>query len=377
MSFFNQLCGFDQTALAQLSDRDNRHLDLSSLLSLLGIIFCSLSAFYLFYACTDSFFPALIAAVIVFLILYNLLVVLISGASYPIFQQVSEEVRQTPRWTRLVIFLLISLAFTQPMMVFLLEHSPLSKKIDSKLDQRNELNTQVIRKNLESFENKKLREIALLSEHYNRLITQKYGDEEDIDQVLPISNQSGRKALLIGNQAYGERSLENPKKDATDLATVLRTMGFEVIVQTDLDRVRMERTIDAYVSTLGPRDISLFYFSGHGFMDEGNNYLMPIGMKSDSRSEAIGLNINIEKIFYYRQIAKKFGTHTKNVGLNLALTMINEVSKNGYQAIFCQIIHGPIKNAISINFHTKLGFKCVGEIYENNYLRGIYCFLIS
>ena len=296
MSFFNQLCGFDQTALAQLTERDNRYLDLSSLLSLLGVVFCSLSAFYLFYACTDSFFPALIAAVIVFLILYNLLVVLISGASYPIFQKVSEEVRQTPRWTRLVIFLLISLAFTQPMMVFLLDHSPLSKKIDSKLDQRNELNTQIIRKNLESFENKKLREIALLSEQYNRLITQKYGDEQDIDQVLPINNQSGRKALLIGNQAYGERSLDNPKKDATDLASVLRQMGFEVIVQTDLDRVRMERTIDAYVSTLGPKDISLFYFSGHGFMDEGNNYLMPIGMKSDSRSEAIGLNVNIEKI---------------------------------------------------------------------------------
>ena len=92
---------------------------------------------------------------------------------------------------------------------------------------------------------------------------------------------------------------------------------------------------------------------------------------------SLSKNINIEKIFYYRQIAKKFGNNTKNVGLDLALTMINEISKNGYQAIFCQIIHGPIKNAISINFHTKLGFKCVGEIYDNNYLRGIYCFLIS
>jgi hypothetical protein len=296
MSLFNQLCGFDQTALSQLNERDNRYLEISSLLSLLGVVFCSLSAFYLFYACTDSFFSALIAAVIVFLILYNLLVVLISGASYPIFKKVSDEVRQAPRWTRLVIFLLISLAFTQPMMVFLLDHSPLSKKIDSKLDQRNELNTQVIRKSLESFENKKLREIALMSEQYNRLITEKYGDEQDIDQVLPITNQSGRKALLIGNQTYAERPLDNPKKDVTDLAAVLRQMGFEVTVQTDLDRVKMERTIDAYVNTLGPKDISLFYFSGHGFMDEGNNYLMPIGMRSDSRSEAVGLNINIEKI---------------------------------------------------------------------------------
>jgi hypothetical protein len=296
MSLFNQLCGFDRNALAQLNERDNRYLDLSSLLSLLGVFVCCLSAFYLFYACTGSFFPALIAAAIVLLILYNLLVVLISGASYPIFKKVSDEVRQTPRWTRLIIFLLISLAFTQPLMVFLLDHSPLSKKIDSKLDQRNELNTQIIRKSLDSFENKKIREIALISEQYNRLVAAKYGDEQDTDQVLPVNYQSGRKALLIGNQTYAERPLDNPKKDATDLAATLRKMGFEVTVYTDLDRVKMERAIDAYVSTLGPKDISLFYFSGHGFMDEGNNYLMPIGMRSDSRSEAIGLNINIEKM---------------------------------------------------------------------------------
>lgn len=296
MSFFNQLCGFDQAALSQISQSDNRYLDLSSLLSLLGVFFCGLSAFYLFFACTGSFFSALIAAIIVFLILYNLLVVLISGASFPIFNKVTDEVRQTPRWIRLIIFLLISLAFTQPVMVFLLNHSPLSKKIDTKLEQRDELNSQVVLKSLESFENKKVREIALMSETYNRLLIGKYGNDPDVDVVMPVNTQSGRKALVIGNQSYADRALDNPKKDASDLASVLRKMGFEVTVLTDLDRMKMERAIDSYISNLSPKDISLFYFSGHGFMDDGNNYLMPIGMKSDSRSEAVGLNVNIEKI---------------------------------------------------------------------------------
>ena len=83
-------------------------------------------------------------------------------------------------------------------------------------------------------------------------------------------------------------------------------------------------------------------------------------------------DINVEKIFYYRQIAKK--PNTTNIGKDLVLTMINEISKRGYQTIVCKIIHAPIKNSISINFHTKLGFKCIAETYENNYLKGIYRF---
>ena len=57
----------------------------------------------------------------------------------------------------------------------------------------------------------------------------------------------------------------------------------------------MEREIDSYTASLTSKDISIFYFSGHGFQEDAN-YLIPIGMRTENRSEAIGLNITLEKI---------------------------------------------------------------------------------
>lgn len=77
-----------------------------------------------------------------------------------------------------------------------------------------------------------------------------------------------------------------------------------------------------------------------------------------------------KKIFYHSQIAKK--PNSKNVGKPLTMAMIDEIKKRGYHSIVCKIVHQPIKNEASITFHEKLGFKCIGEIDQENYLRGIY-----
>jgi len=77
-----------------------------------------------------------------------------------------------------------------------------------------------------------------------------------------------------------------------------------------------------------------------------------------------------KKIFYYSQIAKK--PNSKNVGKQLALAMIDEIKKRGYHYVVCKIVHEPIKNEASITFHEKLGFKCIEEIDQENYLCGIY-----
>ena len=296
MELFNRLCGYDGEALERLTDVDQRYLGISSLLSLGGTVLSSLSAFYLLYACTGSFLSSALAAALVFLILYALLVVLISGAALPIFQKGATEQSPTPRWTRLGIFLLISLAFTQPIAVFLLEMSPYSSRVDAKLRQKSAITHQRMQASYESLLKTRERDIALMSETYERLLADKYRDVEAIDQIIPVSEKSGRKALVIGNQNYAFRPLDNPKKDATDLAAALSKMGFEVTLITDVDRVKMQRTIDTYVASLRPKDISVFYFSGHGFEEGNGNYLMPVGMRSESPMEAIGLSINLEKI---------------------------------------------------------------------------------
>ncbi len=296
MELFNRLCGYDGEALERLSDGDQRYLGISSLLSLGGTVLSCFSAFYLLYACTGSLLSSALAAGLVFLILYSLMVVLISGAALPVFHKGLAEASPTPRWTRLVIFLLISLAFTQPIAVFLLEMSPYSDRVDAKLRQKSAITHQRMQASYESLLKTRERDIALLSETYERLLADKYKDVEAIDEIIPVSEKSGRKALVIGNQKYSFRPLDNPKKDATDLAATLEKMGFDVTLIIDADRVKMQRSIDTYVASLRPKDISVFYFSGHGFEEGNGNYLMPIGMRSESPMEAIGLSINLEKI---------------------------------------------------------------------------------
>jgi len=98
-------------------------------------------------------------------------------------------------------------------------------------------------------------------------------------------------------------------------------------------------------------------------------------IKTESElQEKVSLLLGLEdlerQVFYYSQIAKK--QTISNVGKPLVLAMIDEIAKRKFSFVICKIIHGPIKNYASIAFHEKLGFKYIGEMYQEGYLRGIY-----
>jgi hypothetical protein len=292
MEYLSRLCGLDRVVLTQLSQKDKNYLGISSLFSLLGLVACGLSSFYLFWACTGQLIFSVLGATLVSLIIYAICVVLISGLAIPLFPSPPPPQSQRPRWLRLGIFILISLAFTQPIAVFFLEFSPYAKDIGAKIRQSNAVSVSVTRTTLQTIEGQRQREISRMMETYDRLLASKFDKLTDVKIDTPKTN---RKALVIGNQKYPSRPLDNPQKDASDLAAALEKMGFSVKIVLDANRLQMEREIDAYVANLGPKDISVFYFSGHGFHEEGN-YLVPIDMKSESRNEAVGLNINLAKI---------------------------------------------------------------------------------
>ena len=303
MDFFSQLCGLEGAALGQISNsRHRQQLGLSSLLSLAGVGVCALSAGYLFWECTGSWRMTLGGGAVVFLALYALMVVLIASSALPIFkieipaEDEPDKARGGPRWTRLTLFLLISLAFTQPLAVFLLKQIPfVAQQIERKIKVDSTTSYLSSVDKADNLLAQRERDIARLSETYDRLLALQYTSTGG-DVLKPLDNtNSSRKALVIGNANYIDRPLENPTKDAKDLAAALEKIGFKVKVVLDADRLKMEREIDNYAASLAPKDVSLLYFSGHGF-EEGGNYLMPIGMRTESRSEAIGLNITLEKI---------------------------------------------------------------------------------
>ena len=88
-------------------------------------------------------------------------------------------------------------------------------------------------------------------------------------------------ALLVGNTAYNpsDENLPPSLKCVRDLEARLKRFGFEVValhdpaiaqVQAELDK--LQRNVAA-----GPSNAGVFYFVGHGFQSNAENFLVPAG----------------------------------------------------------------------------------------------------
>ena len=85
-----------------------------------------------------------------------------------------------------------------------------------------------------------------------------------------------RMALVMGNAAYEIGPLRNPVNDATDIATTLQQLSFQVTLLRDADLRTMLEGVDAFSRQLRQGGIGLFYFAGHGIQVSGENYLIPV-----------------------------------------------------------------------------------------------------
>ncbi|KRR02777.1 hypothetical protein CQ12_06785 [Bradyrhizobium jicamae] len=85
-----------------------------------------------------------------------------------------------------------------------------------------------------------------------------------------------RVALLVGNNAYENiPRLQTAVNDARAVGTVLRKLGFSVISVENQSRRAMSEAMLAFDKAVEPGDTALFFFAGHGFEIQGQNYLLP------------------------------------------------------------------------------------------------------
>jgi hypothetical protein len=88
-----------------------------------------------------------------------------------------------------------------------------------------------------------------------------------------------RVALAIGNDLYpnlpADRQLKKAVNDATTIAGTLRSLGFDVIVGTNLGRQAMVDKLAEFTARLQPGDTAALFFAGHGVAIAGVNYLVP------------------------------------------------------------------------------------------------------
>ncbi|MGI9521522.1 MAG: caspase family protein, partial [Hyphomicrobiaceae bacterium] len=94
-----------------------------------------------------------------------------------------------------------------------------------------------------------------------------------------------RVALVIGNSNYRHTPvLANPTNDADDIARVFETLNFEVMRGLDLSKAAMDQKLRDFANLLPGADLAVFFYAGHGLQVSGDNYLVPIDAKAESRS---------------------------------------------------------------------------------------------
>ena len=269
-----------------------------------SMVLCGLSAVFLSWFCSDSWLIGLIAGIAVLAVLVTLQGMVVTGTGPDCAQPTKDQAQWRPSAIRVAIFVSIALLFSQPILIFLYS-KVYGADVVAQMQSEASLRAELMKNQRLQEQNELQSQLAALTEVLNQHLSgtkpvstrQKPASKPDIP-VLPRPD-SIRKALLIGNQSYPTAPLHNPVKDTRDLAKALSGIGFSVTVLTDLNRRDMELALDSYIRTIKPGDISVLYFSGHGFQFRGNNYLVPVDFKGfgDSNTpNALGVNLAIESI---------------------------------------------------------------------------------
>ncbi len=94
--------------------------------------------------------------------------------------------------------------------------------------------------------------------------------------ALATSAHAARHALIIGNNSYTELTdLQNTHADAEAYAQAFRTLGFTVTMARDQSYDGMANQLDGFLDQIAPGDEVAFVFSGHGWSDGVENFLVP------------------------------------------------------------------------------------------------------
>jgi hypothetical protein len=294
---FSRLSGFDLKILEDLDNKSAKDLNLTSLWCLLGILLASLSSGYLVFFSLNSIIASFIVFTIVFLLLLALQIILITATTGNMQLNEEEFENHNLNQYQYLLFILVSFLVAQPLLIFVFSVSKpefVKNQVDQTHASQSSYQINTAKNDLGRLEN-------TIAENEKYLIQIQSNDKlPNFSNIQSSSNElasNNKKALIIGNQNYLSSPLNNPKKDAMDMSKRLEAMGFSVKSLIDADYFTIESEFQKYIKQLKPNEISLIYFSGHGFQDHGNNYLVPVDFKpSYDRSKAISLSVMIESI---------------------------------------------------------------------------------
>lgn len=84
-------------------------------------------------------------------------------------------------------------------------------------------------------------------------------------------------AVILGNNNYYENAkLENAVNDSNEIAKVFQRLGYDVIHKNECNMNDCVDVLTEFEARISSYDATIFYFAGHGFQLDGENYLASI-----------------------------------------------------------------------------------------------------
>ena len=115
--------------------------------------------------------------------------------------------------------------------------------------------------------------------------------------LAPTIHASPRTALVIGNSDYKLMPLTNPENDAEDIASKLKTLGFEVMFEKNRSQSETKSLIRKFGQKLKQKGgVGLFFYAGHGLQIDGKNYLVPVDFNAAAAYEVADAAIDANLI---------------------------------------------------------------------------------
>ena len=106
-----------------------------------------------------------------------------------------------------------------------------------------------------------------------------------------------RLAILVGNGSYPNvYDTPNAPNDARDIGGKLSEMGFAVVVATDVSKEGFLELLDGMKERLDAAESVVFYYAGHGFQFEGENYLVPTSARLENEADITGQTVKLADV---------------------------------------------------------------------------------
>jgi hypothetical protein len=115
-----------------------------------------------------------------------------------------------------------------------------------------------------------------------------------------------RVALVIGNGAYQRvAKLGNPANDASAVAAMLKSAGFEVDSRLNLTAPELRKSLREFGGKSRDADVAIIYYAGHGIELDGTNYLIPVDASLETDADVLDETLPLERVLFAVEPAKQ------------------------------------------------------------------------